>query len=102
MSRNLLASNLPTRWLSGRACYARLSVPLYETESVAKRIAAESGRPVLGVFKHLLLHGASIEGPCQSHREIVDMNTEMHGRPVALVVARLLRVSRGSGAGPFL
>ena len=68
---------------------------------MAKRIAAESGRPVLGIFKQLLLHGASIEVPCQSHREIVGMNVEMHGRPVALVVAGLLRVSRASGAGPF-
>jgi len=69
---------------------------------VAKRIAAKSGRPVLGVFKHLLLHGTSIEGPRQSRFKIVDMDVEMHGRPVALVVARLLRVNRGSGAPPFL
>ena len=36
---------------------ARLSVPLYETEAVAKRIAAEGRRAVLGVFEHLLLLG---------------------------------------------
>jgi hypothetical protein len=69
---------------------------------MAKRIAAEVGRPMLGVFKHLLLLGTRIERPRQSRLKIVDMNVEMHGRPVSLVSARLFGVSRGSGACPFL
>src|SRR5262249_52312762 len=70
-----------------RACPTRLSVPLYETEAMAKRIAAESSRAVLGVFEHLLLLGTSIERPRQSRFKIVNMNVEMHGRPVSLVSA---------------
>src|SRR5262245_15203720 len=78
------------------------AVPLYETEAMAKRIAAEGSRPVLGVFEHLLLLGTRIERPRQSRLKIVDMNVEMHGRPVSLVSARFFGVSRGSGACPFL
>src|SRR6185312_1037513 len=85
-----------------RACPTRLSVPLYETEAMAKRIAAERSRPVLGVLKHLFLLGTSIERPRQGRLKIINMNVEMHGRPVSLVSARLFRVSRGSGACPLL
>ena len=69
---------------------------------MAKRIAAEGSRPVLGVFEHMLLLGTSIERPRQSRLKITNMNVEMHGRPVSLVSARLFGVSRGSGACPLL
>ena len=78
-----------------------LALPLDKTEAMSERIAAESSRPMFGTFENLLLLCASSEGPRQSRLKIVDMNVEMYGRPVTLVVARLFRVSRSPGACPF-
>jgi len=62
-------------------------------------IAAECHGSVVRVLEDLLLRCASAEGFRESRFEVIDMNVQVHRRPMTFVVPRLPRVTGSFGAG---
>lgn len=69
---------------------------------MSERIAAESHGPVLGVLEDLLACCPCIESLRESHFEVIDMDVQMHWRPMMFVVARLSGASGSLRACAFL
>jgi len=66
---------------------------------MTERIAAKCHGGVAGNFKNLFLLGPSSDGLRESRFQAIDMEVHVHGRPVTLVVARLLGTGSWSRAG---
>lgn len=61
----------------------------YQAEAMVERIAAVRGLAMLGVVEAVLDLRAGCERPLDRVLEVVDVDVQVHGRPVAIVVTGL-------------
>jgi hypothetical protein len=61
--------------------------PLEEAETMTKWIAAKRGRPMLRVLENLLALGTKRLNALKGCAQVLDMEVEVHGSPMALELA---------------